>query len=153
MENQKQGVKLDVTIKSVYTLDKNKISGVRDFKDKSNYLYKDGASTPVMCPFMSSIAMDWHTKQHVLAPYPCGSFCQHFHIAPEIKKIFEPVEGSDKKVEKTIPTGGVKVGLSCGSAGVWFSISGLALPEEQASPVAESNPQSHLKVVKKEGEE
>jgi len=147
MENKKDEAKLSITVDSVYTLDKNKVGGIRDFNDKNSYLYKDGAIA--MCPYMSSVGMDWHTKQHGLLPYPCGSFCQHFHIKRDMKKVTEPVEGSKDLVEKSVPTGKIKVGLSCGSSGVWFDIAGVLLNEKQQPP-APNPSESHIRVAKTE---
>ena len=148
MENKNQETKLNITIKSVYTLDRNKIGGIGDFKDKNTYLYKDGIIA--MCPYMSGIGMDWHTKQHALLPYPCGSFCQHFHIAPEVKKVLESVEGKEQKVEKIIKTGMLKVGLSCGSSNVSFQIANIKMEESKPLSPAPPNPsETHLKVENK----
>lgn len=147
MDNKKDEPKFSVTIDSVYTLDKNKVNTIRDFKDKNNYLYKDGIITN--CPFISGIGMDWGTKLHGLLSYPCGTHCQHFHIKRDMKKVSEKVEGSDTSVDKLVPTGKIKVGLSCGSGGVWFDISGLVINEQKT---LEPNPsESHLKVTKNEG--
>lgn len=144
METKKADQKISIVVDSIYTLGKNK--GVADLADKSSYLYKDGAIC--MCPFMSSVGMDWNTKGHGLLPFSCGSFCQHFHIKRDTKRVSEKVEGNDTVVEKIVSTGKLKVGLSCGSSGVWFDIAGVVLNEALPAPA-----QSHLKVTKGAGEE
>jgi hypothetical protein len=146
MENKKPDQKISIVVDSIFTLGKNK--GVADLADKSSYLYKDGAIC--MCPFMSSVGMDWATKGHGLLPFSCGSFCQHFHIKRDTKKIIEKSDPNGMEVEKIVATGKLKVGLSCGSSGVWFDIAGVVLNE--ATPES-SAPQSNLRVTKGAEEE
>ncbi len=142
MENKKPDQTMPIVVDSVYTIAQQEGS-----PDKNVYLYKD--KVICMCPYMSSVGMDWETKKHGLLPFSCGSFCQHFHIKRDMKKTsVEPTEGADKKelVEKLIPTGKIKVGLSCGSSGVWFDVAGLIVPDQK---VPASNPsESSIKVVK-----
>ena len=140
--------KLDIVLNPVYTLEKAKMHGISDVSDKSIYLYKDGRVS--VCPFLSSIGMDWVTKKHGLLNYPCGSFCHHFHIVPETKKIFEAGTDGGAASEKIVQTGRIKVGLSCGSGGVSFPIANIKISE--AKPEEPNPPQVHLKVAQKEEE-
>lgn len=152
MENP-VGTKLNLTMPSVYTLDNNKIAGLRDTADKNVYLHKDNVIA--MCPFMSQIVTDFQTKKHAMLPVPCGSSCHHFHIAPETKKVLEPSGDGASKIEKSIPTGRVRVGLSCGSGNTSYQIANIKIDEAQpVVPQPESQQpitaQGHLRVVKKE---
>lgn len=132
MENKNEELKLRYIPKSIYSLH-NKIKEKSDnnggseqekgIEDSIVYLHKDGIGS--MCPFMSSVGMDWETKSHGLLPYLCGSFCQHFHVIPETKKVLGQIEGKTEKVEKTVPTGKIRVALSCGSNNVSFPISNI----------------------------
>ena len=145
---EEKETKLDIVLKPIYTLEKAKMHGISDVSDKSVYLYKDGQVS--MCPFLSSVGMDWGTKKHGLLNYPCGSFCHHFHIVPETKKIFEAGVNGAEAQAKIVQTGKIKVGLSCGSGGVSFPIANIKISEVKAE---EPNPsQTHLKVAQKEEE-
>jgi len=138
MENKKQeGVKLNIILDSVYTLNKNN----SDLRDKNNYLYKDGVIT--MCPHLSGTVTDFHTRQQVLAPYPCGTFCHHFHL----KQVVEKAPATAEKKEEIIRTDKVKVGLSCGSSGVFFNISGLTVGEQKPSVPSVNPSETNLKVA------
>jgi hypothetical protein len=148
-----QAAKLSLTMPSVYTLDNNKIAGLRDTSDKNVYLHKDNVIA--MCPFLSQIVTDFQTKKHGMLPVPCGSSCHHFHIAPETKKVLESSGGGTTTIEKVVQTGRVRVGISCGSGNVSFQIANVKIGEAQsvASQPESQQPisnQGHLRVVKKE---
>ena len=129
--------KMQIRLKSVFTLDKNTGLGA-DITDQKNYLYKNGKMC--YCPFRA-IAMQKSETEIIWLSPKCGEYCQHFHIVPEKKKITKPNENagttSDMSLkEEIIETGKINVTLTCGST-VTLPIANLDLKGgvQEASPL------------------
>lgn len=142
MEEKSNNRQLDIILNNVFTLDKSDKLMTR-LGSKDVFLHKNGH--PCRCPFLSTIGSAGN-GQYGLMEAPCGTPCHHFHIFPDTRKVLEPEsDGSDKKVERLVKTGKVRVALTCGNASAVYPIANIKLNEQSSSDNAGNG---NLKVTK-----